>query len=103
MALRSVVENPAFDVRVRQMDSGSARTLTKRGPSVPVPLAQRAHHTDPGTDAQLGEYPGQMGLHGAVADEQPLGDLVVGAALGHQLGHLELPSGQAMWPGAPAG
>src|SRR5918992_5551873 len=74
-----------------------------RGPSVAVPLAQRAHHTDPGADAELGEDPRQMGLNGAIADEKPLGDLMIGAPLGHQGGDLELPPGQAVRPGAPAG
>jgi hypothetical protein len=47
----------------------------------------------------------QVGLHGAFGDEQPLGDLAVGQAVGGHAGHPALGRGQGVnaGQGPPAG
>jgi len=46
-------------------------------------------------DAELGEDVGYVHAGGLVADEQRVGDLPIGAALGYPCQHLPLPRGQA--------
>src|SRR4051794_36865383 len=59
----------------------------------------RQHGEDPpvvvgaGREAELVEDVRDVLLHAAIRDLQPLGDALVGAALGHQLEHLTLTGG----------
>ena len=59
-------------------------------------LQEREHGEHPtvvvgaGRDPELVEDARDVLLHAALGDLQPLGDALVGAALGHQLEHLAL-------------
>ena len=45
-----------------------------------------------GIDAELGEEVGDVGLHGAGADEERFGDLPVGTSLDQQAQYVEFPT-----------
>src|SRR6266496_935161 len=51
----------------------------------------------PGADPELAVDPGQVGVHGLHADEQGVGNLTVGVASRHQLGHPLLARGEPGW------
>ena len=52
--------------------------------------------------AQLGHDVGAMSLHGLDAEDQLIGDLLIGVSLGHQLQHFQLTRREdAQLPGDP--
>jgi hypothetical protein len=63
-----------------------------------VAVDQAARHRDARANVELDEEPGQVHLHGASAQEQPGGDVLVGQAACDQVGDLALTEG----PDAPA-
>ncbi len=83
---------PAVHRRARGADP---RVDARRSGSVGQPAAVGQHdRLQPVADPELHQDPGDVRLHGALADVEPAGDLGVGAAVGHQPEHLPLALGQ---------
>ena len=83
---------PRFIVRARGRGS-------RRERSAGQPAAVGQHDClQPVADPELHQDPGNVGLDGALTDEEPSGDLCVRAALRHQREHLAFPLGQRVQP-----
>ena len=84
---------PALLVRPRPL-----RRLTSWGPCVEALLDRVAGQLDPVVHLQLPQGVLHVVLHGAVRDDEPLGDLLVGQPLGDHLEDLGLPLRQLRLP-----
>src|SRR5215471_6784874 len=99
----AMVPSPTSATRVGAMSSRPARMtvaglLFSRGGRGSGYLSDPAAELDPGVQAQLVEDVGDMGLNGALRQEQPGRDLLVGEAAGNKPGDFQLPAGESKGP-----
>src|SRR5215468_4020239 len=85
--------------RVGAMSSRPARMtvaglLFSRGGRGSANVAYPAAELDPGVQAQLVEDVGEVGFNGALRQEQPGRDLLVGEAVGDEPGDFQFPAGE---------
>jgi len=71
-----------------------AGLLFSRGGRGSGHVAYPAAELDPGVQAQLVEDVGEVGLNGALRQEQPGRDLLVGEVSGDEPGDFQLPAGE---------